>query len=80
MTLKISSSSETALWKERVTNHKARTLLLSGSLWMHTEDGWGSRWKEGVTVESSPGQGWAEVPFPHLYHTRQDGFLAVSPL
>ena len=57
-----------------------RKLGLSGSLWMHTEDGRGSRWEKGLTLEPSPGQGWAEVPFPHLCHTRQDGFLAVSPL
>ena len=66
--------------REDNRNHKAGTLLLSGSLWMHTEDGRGSRWEKGLTLEPSPGQGWAEVPFPHLCHTRQDGFLAVSPL
>ena len=43
--------------REDNRNHKAGTLLLSGSLWMHTEDGRGSRWEKGLTLEPSPGQG-----------------------
>lgn len=62
MTLKISSSSETALWKERVTNHKAGTLLLSGSLWMHTEDGWEAGGKRGSLWSPALGRAGQKCP------------------
>lgn len=62
MTLKISSSSETALWKERVTNHKAGTLLLSGSLWMHTEDGWEAGGKRGSLWSPALGRAVQKCP------------------
>lgn len=71
-------SSETALWKggNEITKLGLRySLGLQCTLKTVGE----ADEKAGVTLGSACG-GWVEVPFPHLCHTRQDGFLAVSPL